>query len=83
MDTLEEGQWLNDNIMSFYMEYMERQVIPIETSDVLLLRPTMSQLIAHTPGKWSFYREDLTVVMIHGSLFLSSPLLLQVTQRIL
>ncbi|KAI8342751.1 hypothetical protein BC941DRAFT_413737 [Chlamydoabsidia padenii] len=50
MATLEEGQWLNDNIMSFYMEYIERQVIPGDSNDMLLLRPTMSQLIAHTPG---------------------------------
>ncbi|CAO3599699.1 unnamed protein product [Absidia cylindrospora] len=50
METLEEGQWLNDNIMTFYMEYTEQELIPKDVNDILLLRPTMSQLITYYPG---------------------------------
>ncbi|ORZ26198.1 hypothetical protein BCR42DRAFT_401774 [Absidia repens] len=50
METLKEGQWLNDNIMTFYMEYTERELIPQGVNDILLLRPTMSQLVTYYPG---------------------------------
>ncbi|KAI9496402.1 hypothetical protein BDB00DRAFT_785494 [Zychaea mexicana] len=45
-ETLEEKQWLNDTILAFHQEYLERSVIP-ETAKILLLRPGMVELIAH------------------------------------
>ncbi|KAI8081497.1 uncharacterized protein BX664DRAFT_340533, partial [Halteromyces radiatus] len=51
IETLDEQQWLNDNVMTFYMEYTERQVIPRNIKDILLLRPTMTHLLTYSPGK--------------------------------
>ncbi|KAI8141931.1 hypothetical protein BJV82DRAFT_517495 [Fennellomyces sp. T-0311] len=45
-DTLEEKQWLNDTILSFHQEYLDRNTIPAEAK-ILLLRPGMVELIAH------------------------------------
>ncbi|CAO3621137.1 unnamed protein product [Cunninghamella blakesleeana] len=45
--TLKKGQWLNDKIVEFYMEYMERTKVP---TDILLLRPAMVHLLTYIPG---------------------------------
>ncbi|CAM0140476.1 hypothetical protein VKS41_006495 [Umbelopsis sp. WA50703] len=46
--TLAEGQWLNDTIIEFHSEYLEREVIP-RNAKILLLRPATVHLIAHIP----------------------------------
>ncbi|KAF7731264.1 SUMO1 sentrin specific peptidase 8 [Apophysomyces ossiformis] len=49
-DTLADGQWINDTIIDFHAEYLEREYLPKDNS-FLFLRPGMVQLIRHTPGK--------------------------------
>ncbi|KAI9323197.1 hypothetical protein BX666DRAFT_2116849 [Dichotomocladium elegans] len=47
-DTLTDDSWLNDTILDFHMEYLEREKIPSEMkSRILLLRPGMVELIVH------------------------------------
>jgi sentrin-specific protease 8 len=48
-DTLKEGQWLNDTIIEFYMEFTERQVVPKDVN-YLFLRPGITHLIAFASG---------------------------------
>jgi sentrin-specific protease 8 len=48
-DTLAEGQWLNDTIIEFHIEYLEREVIP-QDAKILLLRPATVHLISHIQG---------------------------------
>ncbi|KAI8888545.1 cysteine proteinase [Backusella circina FSU 941] len=43
-DTLREGQWLNDTIIEFYMEYIERELVPKDIN-YLFLRPGITHLI--------------------------------------
>ncbi|KAL0097821.1 hypothetical protein J3Q64DRAFT_1694223 [Phycomyces blakesleeanus] len=45
--TLDEHNWLNDTILEFHMEYLERTFVTSETS-IQLLRPAIVQLITHT-----------------------------------
>ncbi|KAI9026676.1 hypothetical protein CLU79DRAFT_742885, partial [Phycomyces nitens] len=45
--TLDEEQWLNDTILEFHMEYLERTSVQPKTS-IKLLRPAIVQLITHT-----------------------------------
>ncbi|KAI9308287.1 hypothetical protein BJ944DRAFT_246707 [Cunninghamella echinulata] len=47
LKTLENGEWLNDKIVEFYMEYMERTTVH---NDILLLRPAMVHLLTYMPG---------------------------------
>ncbi|RCH87704.1 hypothetical protein CU097_001337, partial [Rhizopus azygosporus] len=44
LKTLEPGQWLNDTMLSFHMEFLERTFVPKE-ANYLFLRPGMVQLI--------------------------------------
>ncbi|ODQ55311.1 cysteine proteinase, partial [Saitoella complicata NRRL Y-17804] len=50
MDNLQGLGWLSDNNLSFWYEYLEREVIPNFTdTSVLLIRPSLAFLIAQTP----------------------------------
>ncbi|KAJ1953497.1 hypothetical protein EC988_002959 [Linderina pennispora] len=44
--TLHEGQWLNDNILSFYFEYLMHDILKGDDS-VLFLKPTISYYLTH------------------------------------
>ncbi|CAH8486943.1 unnamed protein product [Dicrocoelium dendriticum] len=43
-ETLNEGHWINDNILSFVLEYMRRTVFG-EHSNILFLDPSVTQLV--------------------------------------
>ncbi|KAI9244851.1 hypothetical protein BDA99DRAFT_472460 [Phascolomyces articulosus] len=45
-ETLEDKQWMNDTILAFHQEYLDRNVIP-DSAKILLLRPGMVELIVH------------------------------------
>ncbi|KAI7869435.1 hypothetical protein BDF14DRAFT_302405 [Spinellus fusiger] len=47
VSTLVENEWLNDAILEFHMEYLERTTVP-QAAGICLLRPAMVQLITHT-----------------------------------
>ncbi|CAO3687308.1 hypothetical protein G6F70_002391 [Rhizopus microsporus] len=49
LKTLEPGQWLNDTMLSFHMEFLERTFVPKE-ANYLFLRPGMVQLITFIEG---------------------------------
>ncbi|KAI9255998.1 hypothetical protein BY458DRAFT_558496 [Sporodiniella umbellata] len=49
LKTLEPGQWLNDTMLSFHMEFLERTFVPKEAK-ILFLRPGMVQLITFMEG---------------------------------
>lgn len=49
MQTL-KNDWLTDNIISFWEEYLEREVlVNYKSSNIVLLRPSMSFMILQTP----------------------------------
>ncbi|KAF4765490.1 hypothetical protein HAV15_003605 [Penicillium sp. str.  len=49
MQTL-KNDWLTDNIISFWEEYLEREFISrYQSSNIILLRPSMSFMILQTP----------------------------------
>lgn len=51
-DTLADHCWLNDAILDFHMEYLDRNVISTDSKlKILLLRPGMVELIVHIQGK--------------------------------
>lgn len=51
-DTLADHCWLNDAILDFHMEYLDRNVISSDSKlKILLLRPGMVELIVHIQGK--------------------------------
>lgn len=54
MDTLAPGQWLNDTMIAFHMEFLERTFVP-KDAKYLFLRPGMVQLITFYDGKISNY----------------------------
>ncbi|KAI8584570.1 hypothetical protein K450DRAFT_181763 [Umbelopsis ramanniana AG] len=45
-DTLADGQWLNDTVIEFHTEYLEREIIPRDAK-ILILRPATVHLISH------------------------------------
>lgn len=49
MNTLAPEQWLNDTMIEFHMEFLERTFVP-KDANYLFLRPGMVQLITHTEG---------------------------------
>ncbi|KMU76669.1 Ulp1 protease family protein [Coccidioides immitis RMSCC 3703] len=49
VDTL-KNDWLTDNVIAFWEEYLEREVIShYQTTRIILLRPSMSYLLYQTP----------------------------------
>ncbi|KAG2174579.1 hypothetical protein INT44_006842 [Umbelopsis vinacea] len=48
-ETLADGQWLNDTVIEFHTEYLEREVIPRDAK-ILILRPATVHLISHIQG---------------------------------
>ena len=51
-DTLADHCWLNDAILDFHMEYLDRNVISTDSKlKILLMRPGMVELIVHIQGK--------------------------------
>ncbi|KAG2014743.1 hypothetical protein KXW98_001652 [Aspergillus fumigatus] len=58
MQTL-KNDWLTDNIISFWEEYLEREfLVQYKTSNIVLLRPSMSFMLLQTPNPLSL-REAL------------------------
>ncbi|EYE93216.1 Ulp1 protease family protein [Aspergillus ruber CBS 135680] len=58
MQTL-KNDWLTDNVISFWEEYLEREfLVQYNTSNIVLLRPSMSFMILQTPNPLSL-REAL------------------------
>lgn len=49
MDTLAPGQWLNDTMIEFHMEFLERTFVP-KDANFLFLRPGMVHLITFAEG---------------------------------
>ncbi|KAI1961201.1 SUMO1 sentrin specific peptidase 8 [Ophidiomyces ophidiicola] len=50
VDTL-KNDWLTDNVIAFWEEYLEREVIAqYKTTNIILLRPSMSYLLYQTPN---------------------------------
>ncbi|KAI9374342.1 hypothetical protein BJX61DRAFT_314189 [Aspergillus egyptiacus] len=46
-----KDDWLTDNIISFWEEYLEREfLVQYRTSNIVLLRPSMSFMILQTPN---------------------------------
>ncbi|KAL4949562.1 hypothetical protein BDW69DRAFT_197990 [Aspergillus filifer] len=49
-----KDDWLTDNIISFWEEYLEREFLSkYKSSDIVLLRPSMSFMILQTPNPHS------------------------------
>ncbi|KAJ1924941.1 hypothetical protein IWQ60_004880 [Tieghemiomyces parasiticus] len=48
-ELLAPHQWLNDTVIEFYYEYLERRFLT-RHPEVLLLRPAMAHLLAHGPA---------------------------------
>ncbi|KAL2860667.1 putative Rho guanyl nucleotide exchange factor [Aspergillus lucknowensis] len=49
-----KDDWLTDNIISFWEEYLEREsLVQYKTSNIVLLRPSMSFMILQTPNPHS------------------------------
>ncbi|KAI7853856.1 hypothetical protein BDC45DRAFT_145747 [Circinella umbellata] len=53
-ETLEDKQWLNDTILSFHQEYLERNKIP-ESAKIILLRPDATYLSSALPPNLNQY----------------------------
>ncbi|KAI7905576.1 uncharacterized protein BX663DRAFT_500201 [Cokeromyces recurvatus] len=49
LDTLAPGQWLNDTMIAFHMEFLERTFVP-KDANYLFLRPGMVHLITFAQG---------------------------------
>lgn len=49
LDTLAPGQWLNDTMIEFHMEFLERTFVP-KDAKILFLRPGMVHLITFAEG---------------------------------
>lgn len=54
LDTLAPGQWLNDTMIEFHMEFLERTFVP-KDAKYLFLRPGMVHLITFAEGKYFFF----------------------------
>jgi sentrin-specific protease 8 len=50
---LAPGQWLNDTMIEFHMEFLERTFVP-KDANYLFLRPGIVHLITFAEGKY-FY----------------------------
>ncbi|KAI8352136.1 hypothetical protein EDC96DRAFT_610143 [Choanephora cucurbitarum] len=49
LDTLSPGQWLNDTMIEFHMEFLERTFVP-KDANYLFLRPGMVHLLTYSEG---------------------------------
>ncbi|KAI8969995.1 hypothetical protein BDF20DRAFT_888804 [Mycotypha africana] len=49
LETLTPGQWLNDTMIEFYMEFLERTFVP-KDANYLFLRPGMVHLVTYAEG---------------------------------
>ncbi|KAI8992340.1 hypothetical protein BDB01DRAFT_778072 [Pilobolus umbonatus] len=49
LETLNPGQWLNDTMIEFHMEFLERTFLP-KDAKYLFLRPGIVHLITFAPG---------------------------------
>ncbi|KAA3672186.1 sentrin-specific protease 8 [Paragonimus westermani] len=52
-ETLNEGCWINDNIISFVLEYLRHNML-MKRSDILLLDPPLTQIIKLSDPHTSF-----------------------------
>jgi hypothetical protein len=53
LNTLAPGQWLNDTMIEFHMEFLERTFVP-KDANYLFLRPSMVHLITFAEGKKAY-----------------------------
>lgn len=59
VDLLKGPHWLNDQIISFYFEYLEKMVLPEHSDRFLFVSPEVTQCIKFAPDDVALFLEPL------------------------